>query len=262
MSIFSAGQSRAIAVRSESHRVEIMTLRILIVEDEPAIADNLTYALETDGFEVTWCSTAGDARTHLGRAEPDAMILDIGLPDDNGLDLCKEIRKTSNVPIVFLTARADEVDRIVGLEIGADDYVVKPFSPREVSARVKAILRRTGSSTAPPRSAGPAPESGYPTGPFAIDPGKHQITYHGTSLELPRYEYRILELLLARPGWVYSRDKLMELVWEEPDASLDRTVDTHIKTLRARLREVNAEIDPIQTHRGVGYSLRDDLPDQ
>lgn len=229
-----------------------MTQRILIVEDEPAIADNLTYALQTDGFEVTWCSTAGDARSELARSAPDALILDIGLPDDNGLEVCKEIRKTSSVPILFLTARADEVDRIVGLEIGADDYVVKPFSPREVSARVKAVLRRTGSN-------GPATAA---VAPFAIDSEKHQITYFGAALDLPRYEYRLLEVLLERPGRVFTRDQLMELVWEEPDASLDRTVDTHIKTLRARLREVNADMDPIQTHRGVGYSLRDDLADQ
>ncbi|MDA0321340.1 MAG: two-component system response regulator CreB [Verrucomicrobia bacterium] len=229
-----------------------MSQRILIVEDEPAIADTLTYALETDGFAVEWCTTAGDARARLAQAEPDAVILDIGLPDDNGLELCKDIRKVSNVPVVFLTARSDEVDRIVGLEVGADDYVVKPFSPREVSARIKAILRRVS-------SAAPAVKSKRMSGPIAMDPDKRQVTYFGTALDLPRYEYRILEVLLERPGRVYSREKLMDLVWEEPDASLDRTVDTHIKTLRARLRNVNAEIDPIQTHRGVGYSLRDDL---
>ncbi|NIA13414.1 MAG: two-component system response regulator CreB [Nitrospiraceae bacterium] len=224
--------------------------RILIVEDEPAIADNIAYVLETEGFEVVRCATGGEASEALAADNIALIVLDVGLPDCSGFDLCKEIRKTSAVPIIFLTARSDEIDRVVGLEIGGDDYMPKPFSPRELAARVKAVLRRTQSETG---STGESPAQP----PLALDPHKMIVHYFGTPLDLSRYEFRILEVLMRRPGWVYSRDKLMELVWESPEASMDRTVDTHIKTIRAKLREVRPDIEPIKTHRGVGYSLRD-----
>jgi two-component system catabolic regulation response regulator CreB len=200
----------------------------------------------------------------------DCVVLDIGLPDRNGFELCREVRAWSSVPIIiFVTARSDEVDRVVGLEIGGDDYVVKPFSPRELAARVKAVLRRSaaaGSAVAPaavlrPSEPTTAPsravEASAPPPPFAVDPQRMAVSYFGTRLELSRYEYRILEVFIRRPGWVFSRERLMELVWEEPDASFDRTVDSHIKMLRAKLRAVRHDIDPIRTHRGLGYSLRE-----
>ncbi len=224
--------------------------RILVVEDEPAIADNITYALSTEGFEVTWCPTGGEAMTVLGQAGVSLVVLDIGLPDRNGFDLCKDIRKTSGVPIIFLTARADEVDRVVGLEIGADDYMVKPFSPRELAARVRAVLRRTLSN-------GDGTTADLSSSPFIIDKPRARICYFGKPLDLSRYEYRLLEVLINRPGWVFSRERLMEMVWEEPEASLDRTVDTHIKTLRAKLARVKPRLKPIRTHRGQGYSLQE-----
>ena len=227
-----------------------MPQRILVVEDEPAIADTITYALETEGFEVVWCATGAAALERLGAEAIRLIILDVGLPDRSGFEVCKEIRKSSAVPIIFLTARTEEIDRVVGLEIGGDDYVAKPFSPRELSARVKAVLRRLS----PPESAEPPCGS-----PFTVDKERMRITYFGAPLELSRYEYRVLEVLLRRPGWVYSREKLMDLVWESPESSMDRTVDTHIKTIRAKLREVRPDLEPIQTHRGVGYSLRDTL---
>ncbi|MDB5106683.1 MAG: transcriptional regulator [Fibrobacteres bacterium] len=239
-----------------------MKHRILIIEDEPAIADNIVYALETEGFLCRWCATGGEGLRALGE-HFDLAVLDVGLPDIGGFDLCREIRKTHDLPIVFLTARAGEIDRVVGLEIGADDYVVKPFSPRELAARIKAILRRTAVAK-PPRPealpitmpiAAPDPLSAFP---FRVDADRLLIAYFNVPLELSRYEYRLLAVLLEKPGRVLSREQLMEKAWDSPESSLDRTVDAHVKSLRAKLRAVRPEIDPIRTHRGTGYSLKED----
>lgn len=224
---------------------------ILIVEDEPAIVDTIQYALETDGFTSVTAGAGEEALSLLRQREIDLIILDIGLPDVNGLELFRSIRTSRPVPVIFLTARADEVDRVVGLEIGADDYVTKPFSPRELVARVKAVLRRTENGLRPGGVVG--------SGIFEVDEPKCRIHYYGEPLELSRYEYRLLVTLLQRPGYVLSRDQLMELVWDEPDASMDRTVDAHIKKLRAKLRAVKPDADPILTHRGLGYSLKENL---
>jgi two-component system, OmpR family, catabolic regulation response regulator CreB len=226
-----------------------MKPRVLIVEDEPAIVDNIQYALETEGFATVCLSSGESVLPFLAEDSVELIILDIGLPDVSGLELCKEIRKKHSTPIIFLTARTDEVDRVVGLEIGADDYVTKPFSPRELSARVRAVLRRTlpHDSSVPPHQL------------FQVNDSKRQISYHGRVLDLSRYEYEILKTFIGRPGHVYSRDHLMELVWDQPEASLDRTVDAHIKNIRAKLRAIAPESDPIVTHRGMGYSLRESL---
>ena len=229
-----------------------MARRILLVEDEPAIADSAAYALNTEGLETVWCTTAREALAALGKGNIDLIVLDVGLPDRNGFDLCRDIRRTSSVPIIFLTARKEEVDRVVGLEIGGDDYIVKPFSPREVSARVKAVLRRS-----PPGE--PPPSSETRPSSFRADPERCAISYFGQPLDLSRYEFRLLRMLMEKPGWVFSREQIMERVWEEPEASLDRTVDTHVKTIRAKLHRIRPKLDPIQTHRGLGYSLREDL---
>ena len=226
-----------------------MKARILIVEDEPAIADTIQYALETEGFR-THCITAGRPALDLLAKEPVALIvLDIGLPDISGFELCKAIRKAHSVPIIFLTARTDEVDRVVGLEIGADDYVVKPFSPRELSARVKAVLRR----------AAPRTPTASVTRAFDVDGVRRRIAYFGRTLDLSKTEYDLLNTLIRRPGQVFSREQLMDLVWEEPAASMDRTVDAHIKNIRAKLKTVRSDLDPIVTHRGTGYALKEDL---
>ena len=237
--------------------------RVLVVEDEPAIADNITYALRTEGFEVTWCATGQEALRILDEEPISLMILDVGLPDQNGFEVCKQVRKTSALPIIFLTARADEVDRVVGLEIGGDDYVPKPFSPRELAARVKAVLRRP-QALVPKFNLGTSDNLGTSAqrreraaSPFTVDKQRMKIWYFGRQLELSRYEFRILEVLLERPGWVFSRERLMERVWDSPEASMERTVDTHVKTLRGKLRSIRPEIDPIQTHRGLGYSLKE-----
>jgi two-component system catabolic regulation response regulator CreB len=225
---------------------------ILVVEDEPAIADTLQYALESEGFQCLRLEVGAGVAEVLDRQPVALVVLDIGLPDMSGIEVCRRIRQRHDVPIIFLTARGGELDRVVGLEIGADDYVSKPFSPRELAARVKAVLRR-----ARPGNASPQPPP--PAAAFALDEERLQITYFGKPLELSRYEYRLLAVLLKRPGRVYSREQLLELAWDEPEASLDRTVDAHVKNLRAKLRDVRPEIDPIATHRGTGYSLKEGL---
>lgn len=219
--------------------------KILLVEDESSIADTVIYALETEGFQVKWHSLGIDAQDDLQKnRDYSLVILDVGLPDTNGFDLCKEIRRFSEIPIIFLTARNEEIDRIVGLEIGADDYVTKPFSPRELSARVKVILKRVNQST---------PSAQDHT--FTIDNAKAKISYYEQALDLTRYEYLILKKLLQQPERVFSRDQIIEEVWSEPHASMDRAVDTHIKTLRQKLKQVDDSTDPIKTHRGLGYSV-------
>jgi two-component system catabolic regulation response regulator CreB len=230
-----------------------MKPRILVVEDEPSILDNIVYSLETEGFEPHGCATAGEARSALERTLFSLIVLDVGLPDAVGFDFCKEIRKQSNVPIIFLTARTSEVDRIVGLEIGGDDYMVKPFSPRELSARVKAVLRRL--QQAPAEASPAAPESG----PFRIDEERALILFFGKRLILSSTEFRLLRTLCQRPGRVFSRGQLMEIAWDDPGAALERTVDAHVKSLRAKLKDVRSDLDPIETHRGFGYSLREPL---
>ena len=177
-----------------------MKEKILIVEDESAIADTIIYALSTDGFEPTWCSTGEEAKKSLSKESYALVLLDVGLPDANGFELCRELRSISDIPIIFLTARSDEVDRIVGLEIGADDYISKPFSPRELSARIRAVLRRSKRSE-------PGEELSDSL-PFSIDQQRKIICYFDKPLELSRYEYRILEILISRPGWVFFPGKV------------------------------------------------------
>ena len=231
-----------------------MPPKILIVEDEPSIAENIVYALESDGFAVTTASTGRDALEKAAAQAFQLIILDVGLPDITGFEVCQTLRRTQTLPILFLTARSSEVDRVVGLEIGGDDYVVKPFSPRELAARVRAILRRVSSVPLPPAGSAQAL-------PLVIDEVRCQAVYFGTALTLTRYEFRMLQAFAAHPGRVFTREQLMEASSEEPDASMERTIDTHIKTLRSRMRAVKGGIDPIVTHRGIGYSLLENWPD-
>jgi len=230
-----------------------MKPRILVVEDEPAIADTIVYALATDDFEPHWCATGADALA-AARQQPAALaVLDVGLPDMNGFELFKRLQQLdASLPVIFLTARSSEIDRVVGLELGADDYIGKPFSPRELVARVRTVLRR--SQRAAPVAVTSAPAA------FAVDDEKKTIRFRGRTLDLSRTEYRLLKVLVDRPGRVYSRDELMQRAWDDPASAFDRTVDAHIKALRAKLREVDQTADPISTHRGMGYSLREDLP--
>ena len=233
-----------------------MSRTILIVEDEQAIADSIAYALRTDGFTPRHVTLGEQAlavmRGSEAGAAPQLVVLDIGLPDLSGLEVCRKLRQFSDVPVIFLTARSDEIDRIVGLEIGADDYVTKPFSPRELVARIRVILRR----------AGVAPASSDTGKPIVTDAPRFElralearVLFHGQPLDLTRYEYLLLKTLLESPAHVLSRAQLMERVWSDAADTLERTVDAHVKSLRAKLRAIDAQEEPIQTHRGLGYSL-------
>ncbi len=228
---------------------------VLIVEDEPGIADTLQYALRTEGFEPRWCATGEAALAQAGDVA--LVILDVGLPDIGGFELFKRLRAArADLPVLFLTARGDEIDRVVGLELGADDYITKPFSPRELVARVRSVLRRSAGTAA----IAEARAAVAAVSPLQCDEGRRQIRYYGRALDLSRYEYGLLKTLLSRPGFVFTRERLLDLVWGDANQSLDRTVDAHVKTLRAKLKVVAPEREPIRTHRGVGYALAEDLP--
>lgn len=221
--------------------------RILIAEDEPAIADNLVYVLESEGFAPQWVITGQAVLDAVAAAAPDLIVLDVGLPDMNGFDVCREVRRHSLLPIIFLTARDSEIDRVVGLEIGADDYVVKPFSPRELTARVRARLRTHGLASEATQCS--AAEAG-----FVVDTARRTVRKGSNSLHLTCYEFRLFATLHGQPLRVFSREQLLAQAWDDPVGVFDRTVDTHIKTLRQKLRAANNGHDPIRTHRGVGYA--------
>jgi len=224
-----------------------MPARILIVDDEPAIAATLAFALKVEGFDTVHVPLAHEALRIL-RSEAIALaILDVGLPDLSGFELCKLLRKESDVPVLFLTARADEIDRVVGLEIGGDDYVSKPFSPREVVARVKVILKRVLPAATPRAGRW-----------FELDKERAAIRFLAQPLDLTKSEYLILKGLLAAPERVYSRGDIMAFVSPLPSSALERTVDAHIKAIRTKLRAVTGDHDPIETHRGLGYSIRNE----
>ncbi|MGZ0656935.1 two-component system response regulator CreB [Coraliomargarita sp. W4R53] len=227
--------------------------RVLVVEDEPSIRDSIVYALESEGFRVDCTASGTEALAKAKAVSYQLVVLDVGLPDVSGFDVCRNLRQFTQVPVIFLTARASEVDRVVGLELGADDYVTKPFSPRELSARVRANVRRAQMS----RVSDVVVSASVVESPFQIDYDRWMIHYFGEALVLSRYEFRLLAALVEKPGRVYSRAQLMDKAWEEPDASMERTVDTHIKSVRAKLKAARADLEPIVTHRGVGYSLRE-----
>ena len=220
---------------------------ILVAEDEPAIADAVLYALRSEGLQAEHCLLGREVAPRVRAGGVDVVVLDVGLPDRSGFDVCRELRGFSQVPVIFLTARNDEIDRVLGLELGADDYMAKPFSPRELVARVRARLRRSHAEA-------PAPNE-VAHGDFHVDREGHRIRFREKPLDLTRYEYVLLEALLQRPGAILSRAQLMDRGWDSDADSADRTVDTHIKTLRAKLRAAGAESDPIRTHRGLGYAL-------
>jgi len=223
--------------------------KVLVVEDEQTIAETILFAFESNGFEAKWVSLGGEGLKLLKAEDFDLVILDVGLPDILGFELCKSIRQFSAIPIIFLTARKEEIDRVVGLEIGADDYVLKPFSPRELVARAKAVLRRTQKSSKVVNDNNNDGEA------FEIHDLKKRVSYKGQFLELSKYEYGILCTFLSQTQRVFSRDQLMDAVWDDPAASFDRTVDSHIKSLRQKLKTIEPQKDFIKTHRGLGYSF-------
>jgi two-component system catabolic regulation response regulator CreB len=223
---------------------------ILIVDDEPAIADAVRFSLQQHGYNSVVAGLAQDAIVLAERHCFVLAILDVGLPDMDGFELCKQLQRQRHLPVIFLTARNAEIDRVVGLEIGADDYVCKPFSPRELMARVKIVLKRH-TATLTTSLAIPVKR----LADFSWDERARSMVWKGQALQLTRYEYDILLLLLKEPGRIFSRDDIMSRVWVAPEHSLDRTVDTHIKTLRAKLRAVDPSCEAVLTHRGLGYSL-------
>ena len=220
--------------------------RILVVEDESKIARLVRDYLEHAGFVVVVASDGEVALAEARRARPDLVVLDLGLPGRDGLDVARSLRRTSNVPIVMLTARGDETDRIVGLELGADDYVVKPFSPRELVARVRSVLRRTlasdGQRTAPLR-----------TGDVTVDPATREVTVAGRPVALTVREFDLLAFLVAHPRQVFSRGQLLRQVWEYTWLGDTSTVTVHMRRLRAKVEDDPSNPRRLQTVYGVGY---------
>lgn len=228
---------------------------ILIVEDEISIAENILYALETENFTTSHLSTGSQVADTVRENDISLIVLDVGLPDILGFDVCRQVRAFSNVPILFLTARDSEIDHVLGLELGADDYVTKPFSPRELAARIRAILRR--SSVAQPSAELPSATAtaSPPAAPLlSHDPSAMRISCSGAALDLTANEYKLLAAFMSQPGRTFTRDQLLEKAWADPGAAMDRTVDAHVKSLRAKLRNASSACaEVIQTRRGLGY---------
>ena len=228
-----------------------MAPRILIVDDEPAVTDLLAYNLRAANFEVLVAADGREALRLARDAEPDLVLLDLMIPEVDGLEVCRELRKSSSVPVIMITARGEETDRVVGLELGADDYVSKPFSVRELMARIKVVLRR--------RRAGENDNQASSVlrgkGGLRLEILSRVVTAGGAALPLTRLEFDLLFLLLSNPGRVLSREHLLQQAWGYDFVGDTRTVDSAIKRLRAKLRAASAETDCIETVRGVGYRL-------
>lgn len=226
-----------------------MKQSILLVEDEDAIARPLVAALERESFEVEVMSTGVDALDAVTRREPDLVLLDLSLPDTDGKDVCKEIRKSSDVPIIMVTARGEELDRIVGLELGADDYVAKPFSSRELVARIRAVLRRSRNGR---------DRSLIRIGDVDIDPAARRVEKRGRAVDLTAKEFDLLLLLMTRAGNVVTREEIMEEVWDEHWFGSTKTLDVHIASLRKKIEDDPSIPVYITTLRGVGFRFATD----
>ncbi len=227
-----------------------MTHRILIVDDDLHIREVIRVALKKAGMSVAEARDGKEALTRFASDRPDLIVLDIGMPEFDGLDVCREIRKSSDVPILFLSARDEEIDRVLGLEIGGDDYVTKPFSPRELVARVNVILRRINARGSDSKSGTAA----LAQGDLAIDPEQHIAAFAGTPLRLTAIEFGILRAFLARPTAIFSREQIMTAAYQLNIQVSDRTIDSHIRNIRAKLAAVNCD-NVIETIHGVGFKL-------
>jgi two-component system OmpR family response regulator len=227
-----------------------LTHRILTVDDDPHIREVIRVALRKAGMTVVEARDGKDALARVASEEPDLIILDIGMPELDGLEVCRQIRKSSDVPILFLTARDDEIDRILGLEIGGDDYVTKPFSPRELVARVNVILRRVSPRDADMRPAATA----LAQGKLSIDPERHVAAFAGRPLRLTAIEFGILRAFLSRPTAVFNREQIMAAAYQLNIQVSDRTIDSHIRNIRAKLAAVDCD-NVIETIHGVGFRL-------
>ncbi|WP_426956850.1 response regulator [Muricoccus radiodurans] len=226
--------------------------RILIVDDDPAIRDVVSFALSRAGFEIVTASDGAEGLARAGDSAPDLIVLDVMLPEMEGTEVCRAIRRSgSDVPILFLSSRDDEVDRVVGLEIGGDDYLTKPFSPRELVARVRAILRRGAPAPVPASTA--ATEEVLRHGRLVLDPGAARAMWDGMEVVLTATEFGLLRTLMRRPGRVLSRDALMDGAYAVERVVSDRTIDSHVRRLRAKFAAVGAA--PVETLPGFGYRL-------
>jgi DNA-binding response OmpR family regulator len=229
-----------------------MAQRILVVDDEPAVRDLLAYNLRKAHYEVTQAADGREALQLAAETTPDLILLDLMIPEVDGLDVCRELRKTSSVPIVMITARGEEIDRVVGLELGADDYVTKPFSVRELMARIKAVLRRAHAE----EGEKPSPAVLHGPGGLCADLDARSVLVGETELNLTRLEFELLYHLLSNAGRVLPRERLLEQAWGYDFAGDTRAVDSAIKRLRAKLRDANLEADGIESVRGIGYRFK------
>ncbi|SCL40436.1 two-component system, OmpR family, response regulator RegX3 [Micromonospora pallida] len=223
--------------------------RVLVVEDEESFSDALSYMLRKEGFEVSVAATGTSALTEFDRTGADIVLLDLMLPEMSGTEVCRQLRQRSHVPIIMVTARDSEIDKVVGLEIGADDYVTKPYSPRELVARIRAVLRRQSVE---------AVESGGPTlaaGPVRMDIERHVVTVDGAPVQLPLKEFELLELLLRNAGRVLTRGQLIDRVWGADYVGDTKTLDVHVKRLRSKIEPEPSAPRYIITVRGLGYKF-------
>jgi len=225
-----------------------MPHRILVVDDEPHIREVICFALEKAGMTTITARNGKEALTAFRRGGTDMIVLDIGMPEMDGLDVCRQVRMTSNLPILFLSARDDEIDRILGLELGADDYVTKPFSPRELVARTKAILKRSGGGN------GSVASPMLSHGSIRLDRGRHSVSVDDQGVDLTGLEFAILEAFLARPDMVFSRESLISAAYGPSAHVADRTVDSHVRNIRAKFAATGRE-GIITTVHGVGFRL-------
>ena len=223
----------------------MMKKTVLIVEDEKKLANILIEYLTKDGFQTKHISTGSQVIPWVRKHDPNLILLDLMLPEMNGKEICQEIRTFSSLPIIMVTAMVEEIDRLIGLELGADDYICKPFSPKEVTARVKAVLRRSD-----PDYIKSSQSSG-----FQVNPDQYSITLAGQKLDLTPVEFRLLSMFIEYPNRVYNRDQILNKVFDDGRIVLDRTVDTHIKNLRQKLKAINPESDYIRSIYGIGYSF-------
>jgi two-component system response regulator RegX3 len=223
--------------------------RVLVVEDEESFSDALSYMLRKEGFEVSVAPTGTSALTEFDRTGADIVLLDLMLPEMSGTEVCRELRQRSRVPIIMVTARDSEIDKVVGLEIGADDYVTKPYSPRELVARIRAVLRRQGAEAADPATAALA------AGPVRMDVERHVVTVDGSAVQLPLKEFELLELLLRNAGRVLTRGQLIDRVWGADYVGDTKTLDVHVKRLRSKLEPEPSAPRHIITVRGLGYKF-------
>lgn len=220
--------------------------RVLVVEDEESYSDALAYVLGKEGYEVAVAGTGPEALEEFDRSGADIVLLDLMLPGVSGTEVCRQLRQTSNVPVIMVTAKDDEVDKIVGLELGADDYVTKPYSPRELVARIRAVLRR-GTET------DDAPSTTLESGPVRMDVERHLVTVDGKDLGLPLKEFELLELFLRNSGRVLTRAQLIDRVWGADYVGDTKTLDVHVKRLRAKIEDDPADPRLLHTVRGLGY---------